>query len=212
MYTREITASIILIILLSIIFFAPPLIFKITIFIIVGLAFYELFFLIKKPYWPSITFFIFLLIFLFFASIFEENRILFLYAIMISALNDSGAYYVGKKYGNKKIFPLTSPKKTLEGFMAGIIISSSTLYLVAYFKIIKFDLIFSFISGSTFYLILIACSLMAVFGDFIESRIKRIANVKDSGSLLPGHGGMLDRIDSHVVVIPAFFILLGVIT
>ena len=211
MYAREITASIILIILLSIIFLAPPLIFKTTIFIIVVLAFYELFFLIKKPYWPSITFFIFLLIFLFFASIFEENRILFLYAIMISALNDSGAYYVGKKYGRKKIFPLTSPKKTLEGLMAGILISSSTLYLVAYFQIVKFDLIFSFISGSTFYLILIACSLIAVFGDFIESRIKRIANVKDSGSLLPGHGGILDRIDSHIVVIPAFFILLGVI-
>ena len=212
MYTREITASIILIILLSIIFLAPPLIFKTTIFIIVVLAFYELFFLIKKPYWPSITFFIFLLIFLFFASIFEENRILFLYAIMISALNDSGAYYVGKKYGRKKIFPLTSPKKTLEGLMAGIFISSSTLYLVAYLQIIKFDLIFSSFSGITFYFILTACSLMAVFGDFIESRIKRIANVKDSGSLLPGHGGILDRIDSHIIVVPAFFILLGVIT
>ena len=212
MYTREITASIILIILLSIIFLAPPLIFKTTIFIIVVLAFYELFFLIKKPYWPSITFFIFLLIFLFFASIFEENRILFLYAIMISALNDSGAYYVGKKYGNKKIFPLTSPKKTLEGLMAGIFISSSTLYLVAYLQIIKFDFIFSSFSGITFYFILTACSLMAVFGDFIESRIKRIANVKDSGSLLPGHGGILDRIDSHIIVVPAFFILLGVIT
>ena len=212
MYAREITASIILIILLSIIFLAPPLIFKTTIFIIVVLAFYELFFLIKKPYWPSITFFIFLLIFLFFASIFEENRILFLYAIMISALNDSGAYYVGKKYGRKKIFPLTSPKKTLEGLMAGIFISSSTLYLVAYLQIIKFDLIFSSFSGIAFYFILTACSLMAVFGDFIESRIKRIANVKDSGSLLPGHGGILDRIDSHIIVVPAFFILLGVIT
>ena len=111
----------------------------------------------------------------------------------------------------KKFFHLQAQKKTLEGLMAGILISSSTLYLVAYFQIIKFDLIFSFISGSTFYLILIACSLMAVFGDFIESRIKRIANVKDSGSLLPGHGGILDRIDSHIVVIPAFFILLGVI-
>ena len=74
------------------------------------------------------------------------------------------------------------------------------------------DLIFSSFSGITFYFILTACSLMAVFGDFIESRIKRIANVKDSGSLLPGHGGILDRIDSHIVVVPAFFILLGVIT
>ena len=212
MYTREITASIILIILLLIIFLAPPLIFKTTIFFIVGLALYELFFLIKKPYWPSIFFFIFLLVFLFFRSIFEENRMLFLYAIMISALNDSGAYYIGKKYGKKKIFPLTSPKKTLEGLMAGIFISSSVLYLVAYFQIIKLDLIYSFFSGSAFYFILISCSLMAVFGDYIESRIKRIANVKDSGSLLPGHGGILDRVDSHIIVVPAFFILLGVIS
>ena len=212
MYTREITASIILIILLLIIFLAPPLIFKTTIFFIVGLALYELFFLIKKPYWPSIVFFIFLLVFLFFGSIFEENRMLFLYAIMISALNDSGAYYIGKKYGKKKIFPLTSPKKTLEGLMAGIFISSSVLYLVAYFQIIKLDLIYSFFSGSAFYFILISCSLMAVFGDYIESRIKRIANVKDSGSLLPGHGGILDRVDSHIIVVPIFFILLGVLS
>ena len=136
---------------------------------------------------------------------------LFLFTIMISALYDSGAYYIGRKYGYKKIFPLTSPKKTLEGMMGGILISSSTLYLVAYFQIIKFDLNFSFFTGSIFYLILIVCSSMAVLGDFIESRIKRIANVKDSGSLLPGHGGILDRIDSHIFVLPLFFILLGVI-
>ena len=211
MYTREITASIILIFLLSIIFLAPAIIFKTTIFLIFGLALYELFFLIKKPYWASMAFLIFLINFLLFANIFEENRMVFLFGIMISALNDSGAYYVGRKYGYKKIFPLTSPRKTLEGLMGGILISSSALYLVAYFQIIKFDLNFSLITGSIFYLILIVCSSMAVLGDFIESRIKRIANVKDSGSLLPGHGGILDRIDSHILVLPLFFILLGVI-
>ena len=131
MFTREITGIFILFFLLILVFLAPPLIFKMSLLIIFGFALAELYFLIEKPYWPSIIVFIFLAGSLFLLSSFEQNRSLFLYAIFISAINDSAALYVGKKYGSRKIFPDTSPNKTLEGLLAGIFISSSLLFLVA---------------------------------------------------------------------------------
>ena len=209
MFTREITGIFILFFLLILVFLAPPLIFKMSLLIIFGFALAELYFLIEKPYWPSIIVFIFLAGSLFLLSSFEQNRSLFLYAIFISAINDSAAFYVGKKYGSRKIFPDTSPNKTLEGLLAGIFISSSLLFLIAYLKVFNFDKIFFMNSGMSLFAILLICSIFAVIGDYLESKIKRIAKVKDSGSLLPGHGGMLDRVDSHIFVIPLFFIISG---
>ena len=197
MFIREITGIFILFFLLILVFLAPPLVFKMSLLIIFGFALAELYFLIEKPYWPSIIVFIFL------------AGSLFLYAISISAINDSAAFYVGKKYGSRKIFPDTSPNKTLEGLLAGIFISSSLLFLIAYLKVFNFDKIFFMNSGMSLFAILLICSIFAVIGDYLESKIKRIAKVKDSGSLLPGHGGMLDRVDSHIFVIPLFFIISG---
>lgn len=211
MFTREITGIIIVLFVLSVILLASTLLFKFVLFLVSAYAIFELYFLIKKPYWISSIILIFLIIFLLFINSFAENRVLFLYAILISAVNDSVAYYFGKKFGVRKIFPSTSPNKTLEGLISGVLISSAFLYFLSYVQIYNLNFYQLKDLGLFLYLILILCALTAVLGDFLESKMKRAAGVKDSGSLFPGHGGMLDRIDSHIFVIPIFFILIGAI-
>lgn len=103
--------------------------------------------------------------------------------------NDSFAYLVGSKFGKHKLAPRTSPKKSWEGFLAGLV--ASMLFWVG----------MSFIPGVTMsiphaLLFGLVCGLMGVLGDLAESRIKRNSGFKDSGTIMPGHGGLLDRCDS----------------
>ncbi|WEG11589.1 phosphatidate cytidylyltransferase [Pullulanibacillus sp. KACC 23026] len=121
--------------------------------------------------------------------------------IMIWA-TDSGAYFVGRQFGKHKLAPAISPNKTIEGTFGGI-----GLALVAAF-------IYQFVVGehalgTTTHLILITL-LISVFGqlgDLAESALKRHYNVKDSGRILPGHGGILDRFDSLIFVLPVLHML-----
>lgn len=119
--------------------------------------------------------------------------------------NDTFAYIVGKSIGKHKLLERISPKKTIEGFIGGILFA-----LVAGFLISKF-----FIQANPRFSqksILIWCSIalivgvMGTIGDLIESKFKRIAGVKDSGSIMPGHGGILDRLDSVIFVAPFVFL------
>ena len=211
MYIREITGALIGMFVLAIILFASSFTFKLVLFGIFIIAFIELFLLTRRPYWSSLLVIFFIITSLFFLETYEANRLLFLYSILISALNDSGAYYLGKKFGSRKVFPETSPNKTLEGLISGILISSCILYLINYQEVFKLNINYLDNQNSFLFLILLISSTAAVFGDYLESRIKRLADVKDSGTLLPGHGGILDRIDSHIFVIPIFFILVGAV-
>ena len=114
--------------------------------------------------------------------------------------NDTFAYLTGMAFGRHKLFERISPKKTWEGLFGGILMTLVATYVLYHFYpdfgIVKW-LIFGFLT-----------SIAAVFGDFIESLLKRSANVKDSGSLLPGHGGILDRIDSLLLVVPVIYVFL----
>ncbi len=127
---------------------------------------------------------------------------LLIFVITCTFLNDTGAYYIGKWKGKRKLSPEISPGKTVEGTFGGIITAIITGGIVN--LIFKSPLPYFFIFVFAFIV-----SLAAVFGDLFESMIKRSFGVKDSGAILPGHGGILDRFDSLIPVFPVsyYFIL-----
>ena len=113
-----------------------------------------------------------------------------LISCLIIVSSDIGSYLFGKSFG-KKSLSLISPSKTVEGLIGGIFCSVLTGIIFTYLFNWKYYLIIGFVFG-------IVISLMALVGDLIESMMKRDAKLKDSGDLLPGHGGILDRIDSYI--------------
>ncbi|MHA0856000.1 phosphatidate cytidylyltransferase [Paenibacillus sp. CMAA1364] len=115
--------------------------------------------------------------------------------------SDAGAYFVGRKMGRRKLWPSISPNKTVEGALGGIVIA----ILVA----IGFAVASGGILGyGRAILIGLTCAVIGQLGDLIQSAYKRIYNIKDSGKLLPGHGGILDRCDSWIIVFPFVHIVM----
>ena len=116
-------------------------------------------------------------------------------------LSDSGAYFIGRKLGKRKLFPRISPKKTYEGAIAGFILGIFSFTMLMLFLYPSFPLIHSIIIG-------IIIGITCIIGDLTESMLKRDSGVKDSSNILPGHGGMLDRFDSILFVFPSVYIYL----
>ncbi|MFM9989136.1 phosphatidate cytidylyltransferase [Flavobacterium sp.] len=117
--------------------------------------------------------------------------------------NDTFAYIVGKSIGKNKLFESISPKKTIEGFVGGLVFAIITAVIIANY---------SFLRPMYFWIVTaIIVSVFGTIGDLIESKFKRIANVKDSGNIMPGHGGMLDRLDSIIFVAPFLFLFYKII-
>ncbi len=117
-------------------------------------------------------------------------------------VNDSFAYLVGKNFGKTKLFESVSPKKTIEGFIGGWAFSLIAAYFIAQTHI---D------SPITLLDWMIIASILSVFGtigDLVESKFKRQANIKDSGNIMPGHGGLLDRLDSLFFAAPFVYLYL----
>jgi len=119
--------------------------------------------------------------------------------------NDTFAYIVGKSIGRTKLFERISPKKTIEGFLGGILFSVLAGYLISKYYI-KANTQFSDRSILIWTTIAVIVGVIGTIGDIIESKFKRIAGVKDSGSIMPGHGGILDRLDSAIFVAPIIFL------
>jgi phosphatidate cytidylyltransferase len=112
-------------------------------------------------------------------------------------INDTMAYIVGSFIGKTPLSSI-SPKKTREGTFGGIVLCVLVITLIGYFT--------SFYSVADWIIISLFCGIFGTLGDLLESKLKRMANVKDSGSLMPGHGGFLDRFDSMLVAIPFVFV------
>lgn len=118
---------------------------------------------------------------------------------------DTGAYFVGRRYGKHKLAPQISPGKSIEGVLGGVAVSLLVALIGGWF-------FYHALGKAYFSLLLLALitSLVSVLGDLAESMIKRQASVKDSGTLLPGHGGLLDRIDSLLSTAPVFALYLTI--
>ena len=206
MFKREITGIILASIATILIFFSNLEIFYLMLLLVCFLLTFELVKVTNEMnifFWIQIFFIILIILFL---PTFEKFRQLFFIGIMISVLTDAGAYYVGKTIGNIKIFPTTSPNKTLEGIIGG------SLFCVVFLSILfwYFPSFFTLNTNLTVFVFLIVISSLAsIFGDYLQSRFKRTQGIKDSGNILPGHGGLSDRLDSHLVTLPVFFGLIN---
>lgn len=122
-------------------------------------------------------------------------------------VNDTGAFCVGSLIGKHKLFERISPKKTWEGFFGGMIFCVVAALLMN----LCFTDYFAGLTTLQMCILGVVVSIFATFGDLIESQIKRTAGVKDSSHLIPGHGGILDRIDSLLLVVPVTVVYFAII-
>lgn len=117
--------------------------------------------------------------------------------------NDTGAYLVGRAIGRTKLLPAVSPKKTVEGLLGGIVLTLAMAWAYAAF--------YPSLEVNEWLCVAFIISATATLGDLLESAFKRARGVKDSGTLLPGHGGILDRFDGFVLAVPAVLLYLHLI-
>jgi len=138
--------------------------------------------------------------FIIYLSVLPDNGgKLLVYVFLIVWATDTAAYFGGKTFGRKKLAPQLSPNKTLEGFFCGFIgaIIAGIFSQLVFLKIGWFKL---------FFMAVLAC-LFGQLGDLLESAIKRHCQVKDSSSIIPGHGGVLDRFDSFLFAVPVVYFI-----
>lgn len=121
----------------------------------------------------------------------------------VTAGSDTGAYYLGKAYGRRKLCPHISPGKTVEGAMGGVTVGTLAAFAVGMLLLPEFNPLFLLTTSLTL-------SLVSIIGDLVESIVKRSAGVKDSGTLLFGHGGVLDRIDSMLIAAPLLYYIINI--
>lgn len=131
---------------------------------------------------------------------FNQNLVIGIFFLIWT--NDTFAYIVGKNFGKNKLFERISPNKTIEGFLGGVVFS-----IIASFFIFTYTGFLNFIFWAGLAVIL---SIFGTLGDLIQSKFKRQAGVKDSGNLMPGHGGLFDRLDSIIFASPFVYAYLHI--
>ncbi|WP_369048684.1 phosphatidate cytidylyltransferase [Tenacibaculum sp. UWU-22] len=128
----------------------------------------------------------------------QYNGTFVIFILIILWVNDSFAFLVGKNFGKHKLFERISPKKTIEGFVGGAVFSVITASIIA-----KYTTTFSTLNWIFIALIVV---IFGTLGDLVESKFKRQAKIKDSGNIMPGHGGILDRLDSLLFSSPFIYL------
>lgn len=143
---------------------------------------------------------------LLFIRMVSPHYILFLFLAVF--LTDTGAYFIGKRFGKHKLAPHLSPKKTIEGAIGGIVIG--TFAAAVFIFILQFipSLRLGVKPSIHFILIALMLSVASEFGDLFASKVKRYFNKKDFGAIFPGHGGVLDRVDGLVLASLVFYVIL----
>jgi phosphatidate cytidylyltransferase len=121
--------------------------------------------------------------------------LLFLFILFSVWISDSAAYFIGKSFGKHKLAPRVSPKKTWEGAVAGFVGGAGGFLLLSLFFLSSLPIMDSIVIG-------VIIGTVGQIGDLAESQLKRDAGVKDSSALIPGHGGILDRFDSLLFIMP----------
>lgn len=134
----------------------------------------------------------------------EFAKLLIMGIFLLVWVNDSFAYLVGKTLGKHKLFPQISPKKTIEGSLGGLIFALATAYIISRYEPI--------LTPSQWMILAFVIVITGNLGDLLESKFKRVAGVKDSGAILPGHGGILDRLDSLIFAAPFAYLTLILFT
>ena len=124
-----------------------------------------------------------------------------MFLVLLIALDDIGAYFVGRAFGRRRLAPVVSPGKTVEGFVGGLIVAAIASSVLVTFPAWESIGLAKGLAAA------LVIGLFVPLGDLAESMVKRSINVKDMGSVLPGHGGMLDRIDGFLFAVPAVYIL-----
>ena len=155
--------------------------------------------------------FIFGVVFLFFSffavfqirNYFDGDYLYFLFVLLICISTDMGGYFFGKIFKGPKLTKI-SPNKTFSGTIGGYILSVLTIYF--FLRLINEDSYFNFTFEIIFYIILI--STISQIGDIVISFFKRLSGIKNTGEIIPGHGGVLDRIDGMIFAFPFTYILL----
>ncbi len=115
-------------------------------------------------------------------------------------MTDTAAYFTGKFFGRHKITPAISPSKSLEGYLAGFAAAAVTVPIYSHFLLPSWSVTFALLTG-------FVLGVLGTIGDLFESVLKRGAGIKDSSNLIPGHGGVLDRIDSLLFAFPSYYLL-----
>jgi len=192
----------------------PPTSYFIAIFFIISLFIFQLYSK-REDHIKCIAFTIFGLVyvviplstlnFIAFAGINQDNYTYeyILAMFLLIWLNDTGAYIFGSIFGKRKLFESISPKKTWEGTIGGFIVSLLTALFISEW--------FIGLNRLQWLIFAVIVVVFGTYGDLVESHLKRRAGVKDTGTIMPGHGGLLDRFDSTFFVAPMIFLYLKIL-